>query len=63
LIYVKTKGKRLNRHARNERLKACHSCNDLNTSSSRCKVCGCFVRLKSWLPMEKCPNGKWSPVS
>jgi len=25
----------------------------------RCRVCGCFLSAKAWLPHESCPLGKW----
>jgi len=26
---------------------------------TRCKLCGCFVDKKAWMPHEDCPIGRW----
>jgi tetratricopeptide (TPR) repeat protein len=42
---------------RAERLRTCAACE--HHTGIRCRLCGCFTRLKSWLPHESCPVGKW----
>lgn len=43
---------------RDERLQTCASCE--HHTGVRCKLCGCFTAVKSWLPHERCPIGKWA---
>jgi hypothetical protein len=26
---------------------------------TRCKLCGCFIDKKAWMPHEDCPIGRW----
>jgi hypothetical protein len=42
---------------RAKRLDACYSCSSLN--GTRCAVCGCFIKLKSWMSTEDCPRKRW----
>jgi hypothetical protein len=39
------------------RLDTCRSCEQL--AGARCQACSCFVAVKTWLPHENCPLGKW----
>lgn len=41
------------------RLKICQSCEFFKVNGSRCKKCGCFMKIKTTLEMAKCPVGKW----
>tara|TARA_R100000700_G_C3051823_1_gene70792 strand:+ start:317 stop:505 length:189 start_codon:yes stop_codon:yes gene_type:complete len=41
-----------------ERLDICGNCKFL-TKMNRCKKCGCFMNLKTWSSLAKCPEGKW----
>lgn len=38
----------------------CISCENLHKFTDRCSLCGCFMRVKTWMPNEECPIGKWS---
>jgi tetratricopeptide (TPR) repeat protein len=42
---------------RDERLETCAACE--HHTGVRCKLCGCFTAVKSWLPHEHCPIGRW----
>lgn len=42
-----------------ERMDICLSCDKLYRPTSSCKVCGCFMQLKTWMPDQKCPIDKW----
>jgi len=42
---------------REERLQTCGACE--HHTGVRCKLCGCFTAVKSWLPHEHCPIGRW----
>ena len=41
------------------RLKICQACEFFKKNGSRCKKCGCFMKIKTTLEMAKCPVGKW----
>lgn len=43
---------------RDRRLSICQGCEYLE-SLNRCKKCGCFMDVKTWLPMSSCPVKKW----
>jgi hypothetical protein len=43
-----------------KRLQTCASCE--HHTGLRCKVCGCFTNLKTRMPHEECPIGKWPPA-
>ena len=47
------------RMSASHRLRICKRCPYL-TRDARCTLCGCFVRAKTKVPTEKCPNGYWS---
>ena len=42
-----------------ERMDICLSCDKLYKPTGSCKVCGCFMQLKTWMPDQRCPLGKW----
>jgi hypothetical protein len=47
---------------RQARLDICLDCfeEDVHVlTNGRCKYCGCFMSIKTWLPAEKCPKGRW----
>jgi hypothetical protein len=37
----------------------CKSCEKLYKPTDTCKVCGCFMKVKTWMPNQSCPIGKW----
>lgn len=41
------------------RLNLCQACEHFKQNGSRCKLCGCFMKLKTELEKAKCPIGKW----
>ena len=45
-----------------ERLAICKECPKLIKLSTQCKICLCFMPIKSRLNMSKCPIGKWEEV-
>ncbi len=51
-------GKVLRADEQQARMNTCRSCDEL--AGARCHACGCFVAVKTWLPHERCPLGKWS---
>lgn len=45
-----------------ERYDICLSCDKLYKPTSSCRVCGCFMQLKTWMPDQRCPLNKWLEV-
>ena len=47
----------------NERLAICRKCpllqKNFGAIPDQCSVCHCFVVLKTMVPTESCPKGKW----
>lgn len=46
-----------------ERFNICLSCTNFNELLQNCKLCGCFMRVKTWMPEQKCPIDKWSATT
>lgn len=42
-----------------ERLKVCEPCEHFTKMSRQCKLCGCFMDMKTKLLRATCPAGKW----
>jgi tetratricopeptide (TPR) repeat protein len=42
---------------RQRRLQICAACP--HHTGIRCRLCGCFTHVKTWMPHEACPIGKW----
>jgi len=59
LYWFLTSGcEKLDQNTRNNRFKTCLKC-DMLQCSMRCQLCGCWVRIKTWLPKESCPIKLW----
>lgn len=41
------------------RLSACEQCEFVEIAAGRCRKCGCFVKIKTWMATESCPEEKW----
>ena len=41
------------------RIDICKECSEYNSVLKICKVCGCFMPLKTKIENESCPRGKW----
>jgi len=41
------------------RLDTCKSCEFFDEVQQRCRKCGCYMAVKTYLKAEKCPIGKW----
>ena len=46
----------------NSRLNECNNCEHYIKSTTTCKKCGCFMKIKAQLSNQKCPIDKWGPV-
>lgn len=42
-----------------KRFNTCLSCDKLYKPTDTCKACGCFMRIKTWMPSVSCPLDKW----
>jgi len=42
-----------------ERMNICVSCEKYLKATKRCAKCGCFLAIKTKLPMFHCPLDKW----
>lgn len=52
-------GKTIAKEAQEIRQSTCNTCPSHDSTANRCNECGCFLQLKTYLPDEKCPAGKW----
>jgi len=50
---------KLSEESSNKRLEICTGCEWYKITTSQCKKCGCFMKLKVVLEDAKCPIGKW----
>lgn len=48
---------------RNKRYDICKSCDQLFEPTSTCKLCLCFMAVKTYLPAASCPMNKWAPIT
>lgn len=47
---------------RNQRLDTCKSCEYLHATDF-CKLCHCYMPVKTYIPSASCPQKKWLPVN
>ena len=60
--HAKSKFKNVSKEVEAHRVNTCNSCDLLMVSerhAGRCKVCGCFMKVKARWETSKCPIGKW----
>ena len=50
---------RVDKETANERYEICKSCINFISLTKQCKLCGCFMRMKTSLPNATCPIEKW----
>ena len=54
----------VNRNIRQKRMAVCESCERFEKSTNRCKICGCFMSVKTWMhtnikgKLVTCPHPK-----
>ena len=60
---LEKKGLKASEEVRNERYNICLACDKLYGLTKTCKVCGCFMQVKTYMPEQSCPLGKWGAVS
>jgi hypothetical protein len=44
------------------RFAICKSCDDFNKTLNTCKICNCFMQVKTKLAESSCPVKRWSAV-
>ena len=52
----------LPKEKREERLNICKKCEYFDKDLVRCKVCGCFMKIKTALAAAHCPKYYWDKV-
>jgi RNA polymerase subunit RPABC4/transcription elongation factor Spt4 len=43
----------------NDKLKICTECQHFIKEKKICNLCGCYMPVKTLIPLMKCPDGKW----
>lgn len=57
---AKTLSDKVSEEVYNYRYNICSNCDKLYKLTDTCKVCGCFMKVKCWMPKQECPIGKWA---
>lgn len=47
---------------RNQRFEICKSCENFHRSEF-CKICSCYMPVKTFMPSASCPAKKWLPIN
>lgn len=55
--FVGSGAKTVTGEERARRLSVCGACE--HHTGARCRLCGCFTQVKTWLPHESCPIRRW----
>ena len=42
-----------------KRYQICKECEEFRQSTGQCKLCNCFMRIKTRFSFSDCPLGKW----
>lgn len=53
-------GDKVSPEIQKQRYDICLSCEKLYKPANTCKLCGCFMKAKTWLPRQACPANKWA---
>jgi hypothetical protein len=57
--FIKTRKIRVNIFTANKRYGICKMCLEFDQTKKRCKICGCYMQIKTKLIYAKCPLNKW----
>jgi len=49
-----------NKNLSQQRYNICKLCDNLRSITKTCKICNCFMPLKTKLLSSECPIGKWN---
>jgi len=52
-------GLKLTKEEADKRLTICKGCAHFDAATERCRKCGCYTSLKTYLKAERCPIGMW----
>lgn len=58
--YTSTGFKKATPEQKAARLEICSICEHRN--ETKCKLCGCYLNLKSTIASEQCPADKWAEI-
>ena len=58
MLQIDTKWQKQKRMS-DERLKICNECDRYEPELTRCRECGCIMKVKSHIPNAHCPINKW----
>lgn len=47
---------------RKQRLDICNDCEHYFSLTGNCRLCGCFMKVKSSIAVMSCPDNKWEAV-
>ena len=50
----------VNEEIKEKRWNICQNCEHLYRPTSTCKLCGCFMQVKTGLSRQSCPVKKWT---
>jgi recombinational DNA repair protein RecR len=42
-----------------ERIIICSQCSKFDVYTDKCRVCGCLMTVKTFIPIFHCPENKW----
>ena len=60
---MESSGFKVSQAVQEERYNICLSCPKFYMPTRSCKVCGCFMQIKTWMANQECPIGKWGVVN
>ena len=55
-------GNKVSIEIQESRYAICQECPFLYKPTDTCKKCGCFMKIKTFMPKQSCPIGKWTEV-
>jgi hypothetical protein len=55
-------GNKVSTEIQEYRYAICQECPFLYKPTDNCKKCGCLMKIKTFMPRQSCPIGKWAEV-
>lgn len=59
---AESSGLKVSDEIQKERFDICLACPKLYHPTRSCKLCGCFMQVKTYFATQECPIGKWGAV-
>lgn len=59
---MESSGLKVSDEIQKERFDICLACPKLYKPTRTCKLCGCFMQIKTYMANQECPIGKWGIV-